>query len=59
VLSAVVNADGTLPDGTPAHAQDVACLAEWKERFERSGRALRRRAFLPVPTPPYPGAHVD
>jgi hypothetical protein len=47
VFSAVVNADGTLPDGTPAHGQDVACLAEWKERFERSGRALRRRAFLP------------
>jgi hypothetical protein len=58
VFSAVVNADGTLPDGTPAHAQEVACLAEWKERFERSGRALRRRAFLSLRAPAPASDHL-
>ncbi|KAK7464892.1 hypothetical protein VKT23_006101 [Stygiomarasmius scandens] len=42
VFRVVVNADGTLEDGTPAHSDDIARFQPWRQNFEAGGQRVKR-----------------
>ncbi|THU75973.1 hypothetical protein K435DRAFT_974630, partial [Dendrothele bispora CBS 962.96] len=42
VFRVVVNADGTLEDGTPAHPDDIARFEPWRQNFEAGGQKVKR-----------------